>query len=109
MQSSQLDPVRAAMAPLQAQNFGAYLNEWVPKQESLRVLLNDLGIQTPMFFQYEALAGEYYHAWKSQAGTSIILEFSNIRDKYVALGCADAPCIDIAEQIFNVTVPVMVP
>jgi hypothetical protein len=72
MVSSQLDPVRAALAATQQANYLGYAQEFVPKQEALRILLNGFDIDPAQFVWYEAYNGELYHAWKTTAGASLI-------------------------------------
>jgi hypothetical protein len=72
MVSSQIDPVRAATTSSAQANYSAYAIEFVPKQQSLRVLLDGYGIDPSQFVFYEAFNGELYHLWKTTSGASLI-------------------------------------
>jgi len=104
MQSSQLDPVRTATAPLQAQNFGAYVNDFVPKQLELRSYMDGQGYSSADYFAYEAANGELYHVWKTFAGAAAVAEATVIVAKYVALGLTEADLIAIAVNLYNIIV-----
>jgi hypothetical protein len=82
MVSSQTDPVRAAVAENQKTNFAGYENEFYPKQQSLRAILNAAGIPVIQYVVYEAYNGELYHAWKVAAGDSLALLAHTLLVKY---------------------------
>lgn len=104
MLSSLVDPTLAAVHTLQVANFKAYANEFTTKQESLRALLNDLGVPTTQYFGYEAFNGEMYHLWKTAAGDSAIATATILVAKYVAWGLAPATLIQISADLWSITV-----
>jgi len=105
MQSSQLDPVRTATASLMAQNFGAYVNDFVPKQQDLRSYMDGQGYSSPDYFAYEAFNGELYHVWKTFSGAAAVAEATVIVAKYTALGLVGADLKAIAVTLYNIIVP----
>lgn len=105
MQSSLLDPQRAATRSLAVANYTAYANEWVTMQNKVRQELNDAGLDSAKFFLYEAFSAEMYRGFKKTSGDSYVAVATNLVAKYVAQGATEALCIAIAENVFNVTVP----
>lgn len=71
MLTSIIDPVLSAVAALATANYSAYVNEFVPKQEALRVILNDEGVPLIDIGPYEAFHGELFHLSKSFAGPTL--------------------------------------
>lgn len=109
MQSSQIDPVLAAVSDSAKANFAAYANEFVPLQEQLRNLLDAAGIPTTGYFKYEAFNGEMYHLWLTSAGDSAVATASALVAKYIAFGAVEQTLIDIAANLYNIVVPLIVP
>jgi len=105
MQSSQLDPVRTATASLMAQNFGAYVNDFVPKQQELRSYMDGQGYSSPDYFAYEAYNGELYHVWKTFSGAAAVAEGTVIEAKYAAMGLVAADLKAIAQLLYNIIIP----
>ena len=60
MLSSLIDPVLSAVQALAAANFDTYVNEFVPNQLALRVILNAEGVDIIDVLAYEAFHGEVY-------------------------------------------------
>jgi hypothetical protein len=71
MLSSLVDPVLSAVSSVQQANFAAYVTDFVPKQESLRAILNDEGISVIQVAAYEAFHGELYGLSKRFAGPAL--------------------------------------
>lgn len=86
MQSSQIDPVLTAMNAQQMANFHAYVADWYPLQQTLRGWLDAQGFTGNVAFQYEACAGECYHAYTHFAGPAGVAEGVILKTKYTALG-----------------------
>lgn len=106
MVSSQTDPVRAAVAENQKANFAGYENEFYPKQQALRTILNAAGIPVIQYVVYEAFNGECYHAWKVASGDSLGLLIGTLVTKYGSpnrLGAsANATLVEIAATVWGV-------
>jgi len=100
-----MDPARAATHDLAVANYTAHASAFELKQNKLREWLNDQGIDTTAFFAYEAYNAELYHAWKTTAGDSLVTTATNLVAKYVAQGLDEADLIDIALNVYTVTVP----
>lgn len=105
MVSSQIDPSLSAVAELQKANFTAYANEFVPKQEALRELLNALSVPTTDFFGYEAFNHEMYHLWKTAGGAAAVTTATILVAKYVGWGYTEAVLIQIANDLWTIVVP----
>jgi len=75
MLTSIIDPVLSAMAALAGVNYAAYVTVFVPKQEALRVILNDEGVPLVDFGPYEAFHGELYHLSVVSAGPTLQAAF----------------------------------
>lgn len=105
MVSSLIDPALAAVSELQKANFAAYANKFCPKQEALRVILNDLGVPTTQFFGYEAFNGEMFHLSEVTAGDSAIATATILVAKYVTWTLTEEVLIQIAADIWSIIVP----
>lgn len=106
MVSSLLDPVRAAVTADAQANFAAYAIEFVPKQASLREVLNAAGIDSSFFGPYEAFSGELYHLWRTTAGASLITAAGVVVGRWAhasRLGVGAAPLLkSIALQVYAI-------
>lgn len=109
MVSSQLDPVRAALASQQQANYLGYAQEFVPKQEDLRQMLNAMSIDPAQFVFYEAFNGEMYHLWKTAAGPAAVAGAVAIIGRWAhtsRLGVGAATSLwSIATGIYNIVKP----
>jgi len=105
MQSTLIDPVLSAMQAQQQANFAAYAVEFYPFQEELRNFINLKGFDPSVVFQYEAMNGECYHAWKAFSGDARTLAFVNIQLKYVGWGLVQADTKAMFLAVWSVTVP----
>jgi len=56
-------------------------------------------------FQYEAMNGECYHAWKAFSGDARTLAFVNIQLKYVGWGLVQADTKAMFLAVWSVTTP----
>lgn len=105
MQSTQLDPTNAAVNALAKANFADYANEWVPKEQQMRALLNALSVPTIQFGWYTAYAGEMYHLWKTADGAAAVTTGTVIVTKWTTLGLNATALKTIAADLFNITIP----
>lgn len=109
MVSSQLDPVRAAVTAAAQANYLGYAQEFVPKQESLRAILDAKGIDSAQFVFYEAYNGELYHLWKTTSGASLIKAAGAVLGRWdhaARLGpSAEATLKEIASTVWNIIIP----
>jgi len=97
MLSTLVDPVLSAVSAIQQANFAAYVNEFVPKQVALRVILNDEGVQVIDYAAYEAFHGELYRLFKSFAGPALQAAFCILVAKWADtahLGLAAQPILE---------------
>jgi hypothetical protein len=101
MQSSQIDPVLNAIKTQAVANFTAYANEFVPRQEQLRGLMDNEGISPVMYFIYEAFNMEMYGIWNRMSGDSLTEEVEILVAKYKAFGGDEAFLKTIANTIWN--------
>jgi len=105
MQSTLLDPTNAAINDLAKANFATYANEFVPKQQQLRALLNALSIPTIQFGGYEAYNGEMYHLWKTTDGPAAVTTGAALVTKWTSLGLNAIALKAIAADLYNITIP----
>lgn len=109
MVSSQLDPVRAAVTAAAQANYLGYAQEFVPRQESLRAILDAKGIDTAQYVFYEAYNGELYHLWKTAAGASLITAATAVEGRWAhasRLGAGAAATLkEIALTVWNIIIP----
>jgi hypothetical protein len=108
MQSSLIDPTLSAVAAEQLSNFTSYVNDFVPKQEQLRVLLVATAIPIICWAGYEAYHAELYKKSKQYSGTFLIAYATVLHDKYVTVGggaLATATLKLIANDIYGVVIP----
>ena len=104
MQSTQIDPVLAAVSAIASANFASYIGEFYPFQTSLRDWMDSDGIHGTLAFQYEAFNGECYSAWRRFKGASLDAQVTTLVDKYESLGLARAKLIAISLAVWGVTV-----
>jgi hypothetical protein len=105
MLSSLLDPTLSAIQAMAVANFAAYANDFVPKQQQLRAILDDAGISTTKYALYEAFHGEIYHISKVASGDSAVVMASAMVVKYTTFGGVAATLKKIAFDIYTITVP----
>lgn len=108
MLSSLVDPVLSAVQAQQQANFATYANDFVPKQEALRVLLVALAIPIIQWSGYEAFHGELYKKSKQYSGAFLIAYATVLHDKYVSTGggaLATATLKAIANDLYGVIIP----
>jgi len=103
--SSLIDPTLSAIQAMAVANFAAYANDFVPKQQQLRAILDALGISTTKYALYEAFHGEIYHIAKVASGASAVTMASAMVVKYTTFGGAVATLKKIALDIYSITVP----
>jgi hypothetical protein len=101
MQSSQIDPVINAIKTQAVANFSAYANEFVPRQEQLRGLMDNEGISPVLYFIYEAFNMEMYGIWNRMSGNSLTNEASILVAKYKAFGGDESFLVNVANTIWN--------
>jgi len=99
MLSSLVDPVLSAVATLASTNYAAYVNVFVPKQEALRAILNDEGVQVIDYGPYEAFHGELYHLSLKFAGPALQAAFCILVAKWADAAHLDAAAQTILERI----------
>ena len=105
MQSTLIDPVLTAMQAQQQANFAAYAVEFYPFQEDLRSWMNGKGFDPSIIFQYEALNGECYRAWRHFSGDARTAEFVLLAAKYVAWGLTAGDVKGMVLTVWSVTIP----
>lgn len=109
MVSSLLDPVRSAVTASAQANYAAYATEFVPKQVSLRALLDGYGIDPAQFAAYEAFNGELFHVWKTTSGASAVTAATAVIGRWAhasRLGVGvNARLKAIALGLYNIIVP----
>ena len=105
MLSSLIDPTLSAMQTAAVANYSAYVTDFYPYQQDLRVMLNALGIPTTTYFLYEAFNGEMYHVSKVATGASAVVMGGAIVAKYTTMGGAAATLKSIAVSLYNIIVP----
>jgi len=107
MLSSLIDPVLSARNATQVTSFNAYVDDFVPKQEQLRAILNDEGVSVIDVAGYEAFHGELYHASIAFAGPALQAEFCILVAKWTDaahLGAAAETILErIGEDIYSLT------
>lgn len=107
MLSSLVDPVLSARNASQVASFNTYVNDFVPKQEALRAILDDEGVNVIDVAGYEAFHGELYHASQSFAGPTLQTEFCILVAKWADtahLGAAAQTILErIGEDIYSLT------
>lgn len=97
MLTSIIDPVLSAVAALATTNYAAYVNDFVPKQVALRVILNDEGVPVIDFGPYEAFHGELYSLNSKFAGPTLQAAFCILVAKWADtahLGAAAQPILE---------------
>jgi len=99
MLSSLIDPVLSAVSTLAQTNYAAYVNLFVPKQEALRVILNDEGVAVIDFVAYEAFHGELYALSTRFAGPALQAAFCILVAKWADTAHLDAAAQTILERI----------
>jgi hypothetical protein len=105
MLSTLIDPTLSAVNTMAVANFGAYATAFYPKQQQLRVILNEAGIATPQYFAYEAFNGEMFHLSRVASGASAVLMATALVAKYVSMFYTAAVLKEIALAIYSITVP----
>jgi hypothetical protein len=101
MQSSQIDPVLNAIRTQAIANFTGYANEFVPRQEQLRGLMDGEGISPVLYFLYEAFNMEMYRIWNRMSGDSLTNEALILIAKYKGMGGDESFLKTIANSIWN--------
>jgi len=99
MLSSLVDPVLSAMSALAQANFAAYVNLFVPKQEALRVILNEEGVQVIDYAAYEAFHGELYALSTRFAGPALQAAYCILVAKWADASHLDAGAQTVLERI----------
>ena len=99
MMSSLVDPTLTAVQSIQQANFSAYADDFVPKQEALRVILSDEGVSVIDFVSYEAFHGELYGASKKYTGPALQAEFCILVAKWADAANLGATAQTILERI----------
>jgi|GEM_PF-3154284 len=99
MMSSLVDPTLTAVQSIQQANFAAYADDFVPKQEALRVILSDEGVSVIDFVSYEAFHAEIYGASKKYTGPALQAEFCILVAKWADAAHLGAPAQTILERI----------
>ncbi len=105
MQSTQIDPVITAIRTQAIQNFGEYANEFVPKQEQLRAVLDGEGLTANKYFAYEAFNMEIYGLWNRISGPSLREEAAILVAKYKAWGCDEDLLKKICTTVWGIQMP----
>lgn len=105
MQSSQIDPALTAMNAQQMANYAAYVADWYPLQQTLRGWLDAQGFSGSVAFQYEALAGECYHAYTHFSGPAAVAEGVTLKAKYLALGLVALDISAMQLAVFGWIIP----
>lgn len=106
MQSSLLDPQRAATRDSAVQHYTAYANAFEGKQNTLRDTLNALSVDTTTFFYYEAFNGEMYHLSRTAAGPAAVVGAEALVVKYTLTGICTAVTLKaICLNVYGITVP----
>jgi hypothetical protein len=103
MQSSLIDPTLTAVNENALTNYQTYILEFYPLQVAMRAILSAAGEATYLWGRYEALNGEFYRAWKTSTGPTLVARFDEITAKWVARGCTLAVVTDIASDVYTVT------
>jgi hypothetical protein len=101
----EMDAMREAVKAMAVQNFTTYADEWEPKAQAIRDLLNVAGVASIDYFGYFAFANELYHVWKHFAGESASTEAATLIGKYVALGLTLSTLEGIRTSVFNIAAP----
>ncbi|HUW84780.1 MAG TPA: hypothetical protein VMZ31_18510 [Phycisphaerae bacterium] len=99
MLSSLVDPVLSAVEALATANFTSYVNEFVPNQVALRVILNDEGVNVIDVVAYEAFHGEVYALSKKFSGPAAQAEFCILVAKWADASHLGAAAQAILERI----------
>ncbi|HUX29549.1 MAG TPA: hypothetical protein VMV78_02850 [Thiobacillus sp.] len=99
MLSSLVDPVLSAVSALAQANYATYVNVFVPKQEALRVILNDEGVAVTDFAAYEAFHGELYALSTRFAGPALQAAYCILVAKWADASHLDAAAQTILERI----------
>ena len=99
MMSSLVDPTLTAVQSIQQANFAAYADDFVPKQEALRVILSDEEVSVIDFASYEAFNGEVYSASKKYTGPALQAEFCILVEKWADAAHLGATAQTILERI----------
>lgn len=105
MQSTLLDPTVTAMVSLAVANYSAYISEFYPFQVQLRAILVDEAVKSYLFGIYEAMTGQFYHAFKVGAGVGNVADFTAIQVAWTARGTDATISKRIADDLFSVTIP----
>jgi hypothetical protein len=105
MQSSLIDPVLSAMNAQAKANFAAYANEFVPRQQQLRDLLDATGLTANKYLVYEAFNHEVYSAWRRLSGKSLVEEAKVLVAKYKGMGAVEANLKAILQNVWGITIP----
>ena len=99
MISSLVDPTLTAVQSIQQANFAAYADDFVPKQEALRVILSDEEVSVIDFASYEAFNGEVYSASKKYTGPALQAEFCILVAKWADAAHLGGSAQTILERI----------
>lgn len=102
MQSSLLDPVRAATATLAVANYSAYATDFYQNQLQLRAILSDEGVPIIQVGAYEAFHGICYRVSKALTGSARMLALCPVVTLFVARGLDQDILERIGEDIYSI-------
>jgi hypothetical protein len=109
MLSTLLDPTGAAVVAKSITNFNSYVDDFVPKQAQLRVILDSAGLSTFLYAGFEAYFGELYHLSKVTSGPGLVTNAVALIGKWSSaakLGTGNLSVLkSIALDIFNIVYP----
>ena len=99
MLSSLVDPVLSAVQTLAQTNFASFANEFVPRQEALRVIMSDEGVSVIDMLAYEACHNELFSAFKKYSGAALQAEFCILVAKWGDTAHLGAGAVAVLERI----------
>jgi hypothetical protein len=109
MLSTLLDPTGAAVVAKAVTNFNTYVDDFVPKQAQLRVILDGAGLSSFLYAGFEAFFGELYHLSKVTSGPGLVANAVPLIIKWSSaakLGTGNLSVLkSIALDIFNIIYP----
>jgi hypothetical protein len=85
--------------------FSAAINDLVPIEQATQGVLNDADVPTVQYPFYLNFAREIWaRKFRGIDGPTLISSAQSLHDKYVSYGLATAVLVDIADQVFTITV-----
>jgi hypothetical protein len=105
MQSSLIDPTNTAVNPVAQANFTTKTMDLYAKQQQLVNILNSNAVVSYQWARWFAMFGEMYKAYGKMSGGTIVLRFIEIVAKWEARGVGHGGAVQVAFDIFAVTIP----